>query len=255
MNLFKQLDTVLRGDALRVGATDKFLDFAVGPMLCLNALLAAVYGVCMGAFAVLTREEPEWRQMLASALKVPLLFIITLLVTFPSLYVFSTILGSRLKLVDLVRILTAGLSVLVTVLCAFGPIVAFFSASTTSYSFILLLNLAVFTASGLFGVTHLYRGVSRASQTAFASKQENTDFEYEDHRETQEAQRKKYTSTQRIFVVWILVFGIVGAQSGWILRPFVGSPDLPFTWFRPKQGSFFEGAGTSLRMLFGWTGK
>ena len=58
------------------------------------------------------------------------------------------------------------------------------------------------------------------------------------------------TDTRRVFLIWVLVFGLVGAQSGWILRPFVGSPDVPFTWFRPKQGSFFEGVGASLRLLF-----
>jgi len=35
----------------------------------------------------------------------------------------------------------------------------------------------------------------------------------------------------------------------WVLRPFVGSPQLDFTWFRPRQSSFFEAVLKSLRML------
>jgi hypothetical protein len=253
MNVFRQLDAVLQGDALDRGATGKVLDFAVGPLVLLNVALAATYGVCMGAFAVLGRDDPEWRQVLASAVKVPLLFVVTLAVTFPSLYVFSTLLGTRLRLPDLVRVLAAGLSVLVAVLAAFGPIVAFFSVSTTSYPFILLLNVAVFAVAGGFGVTYLYRAVTRASQQAGGDE---PDYEVaDDDRPVREARRLKARDTRRVFLVWVVVFGLVGSQTGWILRPFVGSPYQPFTWFRPKQGSFFEGVGTSLRAVLGLPGR
>jgi hypothetical protein len=54
-----------------------------------------------------------------------------------------------------------------------------------------------------------------------------------------------------IFRIWIIVFGLVGAQMGWILRPFIGSPDLPFTWFRTRQGNFFEAVLTAIGRLLG----
>ena len=38
---------------------------------------------------------------------------------------------------------------------------------------------------------------------------------------------------------------------GWLLRPFVGSPDLPFQWFRPGQGNFFLAVVDSLASLLG----
>ncbi len=251
MNVLRQLDRILRGDALDRGPTGRRLDFAVAPLVVLAVLLAASYGACMGAFAVLARDTPEWRQVLASAVKVPLLFVLTLVVTFPSLYVFSALLGSRLRLPDLLRVVTAGLAVLVTVLAAFGPIVAFFSVSTTNYPFILLLNVAVFAAAGGFGVTYLYRAVARTAADPRPDDESADADPEEDERDVRAARRERDRDTRRVFVVWVLVFGLVGAQSGWILRPFVGSPDLPFTWFRPKQGSFFEGVGTSVRGLFG----
>ena len=43
-----------------------------------------------------------------------------------------------------------------------------------------------------------------------------------------------------VFRIWIVAFGLVGAQMGWILRPFIGNPDVPFTWFRARQSNFFE---------------
>ena len=41
------------------------------------------------------------------------------------------------------------------------------------------------------------------------------------------------------FRVWIVIYGLVGAQMGWLLRPFIGSPDLPLEWFRVREGNFY----------------
>ena len=78
---------------------------------------------------------PNAWQLVASMAKVPLLFYLTLLVTLPSLYVFNALVGSRLSLGTVIRLLVASLGVMVTVLASLGPIVAFFSVSTTSYPF------------------------------------------------------------------------------------------------------------------------
>jgi len=44
----------------------------------------------------------------------------------------------------------------------------------------------------------------------------------------------------RVFYCWLAVFCLVGAQMGWVLRPFVGSPELPFQFFRGRKSNFFE---------------
>lgn len=241
MSALRQLDRILRGEPLRDPSA---VAFALGPLLALNVLLAATYGACLGTFAVLGRDEPEWRQVFASAVKVPLLFVVTLVVTFPSLYVFAALLGSRFRLIDLTRLVAAGTSVIVALLASFGPIVAFFAVSSTSYPFILLLNVAVFAVAGGFGVSYLYRAAIRVNAPPPPSE---SDLDPDERRQA----RRTADGVGKLFLVWVAVFGLVGAQSGWILRPFVGSPDVPFTWFRPKQGSFFEGVGKSLGALFG----
>ena len=53
-------------------------------------LLGAAYGVFMGVYGLSSREVLEYRQMVSSMWKVPALFLLTLLICFPSLYVFST---------------------------------------------------------------------------------------------------------------------------------------------------------------------
>jgi hypothetical protein len=53
-----------------------------------------------------------------------------------------------------------------------------------------------------------------------------------------------------VFRCWIILFGLVGAQMGWVLRPFIGDPGRPFTWFRGRESNFFQAVGHALLSLF-----
>jgi hypothetical protein len=55
--------------------------------------------------------------------------------------------------------------------------------------------------------------------------------------------------TRKVFGCWVIVFGLVGAQMGWVLRPFIGNPNLKFTCFRPPQSNFFEAVITAINDL------
>ena len=116
----------------------------VGGLSVVLLILAMTYGACMGCFALLREGVPALLQMLAAMVKVPALFVLTLLVTFPSLYVFNALVGSRLSIASVLRLLVAAMAVMVAVLASLGPIVAFFSVSTTTYSFMVLINVVVF---------------------------------------------------------------------------------------------------------------
>ena len=109
----------------------------------------------------LPTSGPNVLQVVASMVKVPLLFYLTLLVTLPSLYVFNALVGSRLSLSTVIRLLVASLGVIVTVLASLGPIVAFFSVSTTSYPFMVLFNVVVFAVAGVLGLTFLLQTLQR----------------------------------------------------------------------------------------------
>ena len=52
-----------------------------------------------------------------------------------------------------------------------------------------------------------------------------------------------------VFYCWILIFGLVGTQMAWVLRPFFGKPDGQFQWFCPRGSNFFEGVVEALRSL------
>jgi hypothetical protein len=256
-NALRTLDSVLRGEAtaparLRLGR----VDIPIGGLSSLLILLAAFYGLCMGWFALFNHAEPEYQQLAASALKVPALFTLTLLVTFPSLYVFNALVGSRLGLLALLRLLVASLAVTVAILASFGPIVAFFSLTTSSYAFMVLFNVALYALAGLLGLGFLLQTLSRI---ASAMKQENA---VSDSSEAPSAGDASAGALERIpgsvltrnvktvFACWLFVFGLVGMQMSWVLRPFIGSPDRPFEWFRERQSNFFEAVSRALFELF-----
>ena len=118
----------------------------------------------MGTFALFRHEGAACAgRFVASMVKVPLLFYLTLLVTLPSLYVFNALVGSRLTLATVVRLLVASLGVMVAVLASLGPIVAFFSVSTTSYPFMVLFNVVVCGVSGALGLSFLLQTLHRLS--------------------------------------------------------------------------------------------
>ena len=83
------LDRILRGEATRLAALrEESIEVPLGGLLLVIFLLAMLYGVCMGFFAGFRVGGPFCMQWFASTVKVPSLFLLTLVVTFPSLYVF-----------------------------------------------------------------------------------------------------------------------------------------------------------------------
>jgi hypothetical protein len=214
-----------------------------------------IYGACMGTFALFQKKEPNLLQVVSSMIKVPLLFYLTLLVTLPSLYVFNALMGSRLTLLSVIRLLVASLGVNVTVLASLGTIVAFFSACTTSYPFMVLFNVVVYAISGAFGLRFLLQTLHRLN-VADTLRQRMPESESWEAQETAGPGESPSPSEQpgpldplrnrvlsghvkTVFRLWVIVFGLVGAQMGWVLRPFIGDPNLPFAVFRSRESNFF----------------
>ena len=137
----------------------------------------------------------------------------------------------------LVRLGVGALSVLTAVLSAFGPITAFFSVTTANYPFVVLLNVAVFALAGVFGLGFLRKLLTQLAQPRGP--------------ETQDFVVVEPATGHAVIYAWMLVFALVGGQMSWILRPFIGSPDMPFAWLRPRDGSFFEAVLRSAKLLLG----
>jgi len=259
---FKDLDGLLRGDSTRLGTLkDGRIGIAAGGMCVVAVILGLVYGVCMGFFALFREGGPVWEQFLATTLKVPLLFLLTLVVTFPSLYVFNALAGSRLTIVSVLRLLLAALAVNLTVLSSLGPISAFFAASTTSYSFMVLLNVAIFGVAGGFGLLFLLRTLHRlvvsGNEPLPEAKPLPTDsagtpplIVPNDSAIDPLRGRLMGRHETLVFRCWVVVFALVGSQMAWVLRPFLGNPATEFSWFRGRGSSFFESVGQHIVNFF-----
>lgn len=286
------LDRILRGEATHVAALrDGKVEFPLGAVARLLVVLGMFYGLCMGTFALF--NHGGLGQMLASMVKVPALFVLTLAVTLPSLYVFNAMVGSKLTIVSLLRLFVASLGVNLAVLWSLGFIVAFFSINTTTYSFIVLLNVLVFAVAGFLGLGFLLQTLHRisiaphwspedakvepkpvelppveasepslprdldapaadAAPTGFAPTGFSTATSDDMNSPLQPVEGHVLARhTKVVFRCWMVLFGLVGAQMGWVLRPFIGSPDEPFSLFRERQGNFFEAVWRSFLSLFG----
>lgn len=254
----RQLDELLRGDRI---TTDRLkvgmVDFPVPLSLKLTTALAALYGASMGLFARSSAQPDAGLQILASSIKMPALFLLTLLVTFPALYVFSALARSGLTFRALMRLLLVSIVVMGAVSASFAPILAFFTLSTTSYSFMVLLNVALLGTAGIIGIGFLRRSLLVLMQAAEAVPALSPSPPAEAEAPAQFLVPKAPQGIFRgrpaahVFRVWLFIFGLVGVQMSWLLRPFIGRPDMPFTWFRPREGSFFLSVFTHLVKFFG----
>jgi len=143
--LLGHIDRLLRGHfTRREDLLAGRIDTPTGPLVSAALVLGAVYGAFMGVYAVMRPEHASVAQLLATIVKVPLLFLATLVVTFPSLYVFSALANSRLHGVDTLRLLVAAITVDLALLASFGPVTGFFTLSTSSYPFLVVLNVIFF---------------------------------------------------------------------------------------------------------------
>jgi hypothetical protein len=240
---WKNLDRILRGEATRMSELRRGrIEVPAGGLVAAIIILAMAYGACMGCFALFKAQGPSYWQVIASVVKVPALFLMTLAVT----------------LISVVRLLTACLAIITAVIASLGPIVAFFSLSTTSYPFMILLNVVVFGVSGGMGLMFLLQTLHRLSLTrplpAPTEAEELVGGEKDDeaHAGALDALEDQVVSrhVKTVFRCWMVLFGLVGAQMGWVLRPFIGDPARPFAWFRARESSFFEAVWQAFRSLF-----
>jgi hypothetical protein len=262
------LDRILRGDATRPDQMhDGQLPLPAVKLTVLLLLLAAFYGATMGTFAMLRPEGPEWRQVLASAGKVPALFFLSLMITFPSIYVFSAIMRSPLRAPALASLMLAALSVSIAVLASLGPIEAFFALSTTSYPFMILLSVAFCGSAGLLGVRFLLQTMQRLANDPrlvppppppLPRRPNGDDAAWHPDltSDTPEPEPPAILptvsrATRMMIRVWVLMYAVVGMQMAWILRPFIGQPGQPFSLFRERHSNFFESVWGCLRELLG----
>ncbi len=177
---------------------------ALAPLVALAVFCATAYGAMMGTFGGLTGERAF--QVLGSALKVPLLLVVTALLSLPSFFVVNTLVGLRDDFREVLRALAASQAGLAIVLLSLAPVTLLWYASSGDYRQAILFNGLIFaTASG---------GAQVVLQRAYARLI---------------ARDRKHRGLLRL---WLGLYVFVGTEMAWVLRPFIGNPDQPVELFR-----------------------
>ncbi len=269
--LWRDLDSILR----RSSPEHTELERSLARLLVAVCACGGAYGFFVGWHAVKSFGWAGLMQVGAAAVKVPLLFLLTLAVTFPSLYLFAALLDSPLTFRQALRLLLTAILVTLLAAASFGPILGFFTVSTESYAFMLLLNVALLGAAAVIGMAFLMLRIRAAE----ASAPERAATEAESAQQTvvstepeappplpdlpprvSEWARSRARAPQParaaprgsvLLQAWIVIYALVGMQMAWILRPFVGRPDAPLALFRPLGGNFFESLVHTLHRLVG----
>jgi hypothetical protein len=192
-------------------------------MLISNIAFFALYGAVMGS------THSLW-QTLSSAVKLPLLFLATLVVCSPTLYFFNLIFGSNQSLAQNFTLILTAITVTAVLLLSFAPIVLFFLLTTSQYQFFKLLNVGVFTISGIVGVLFLSQGMRLVSSSG----------------------KEGARARRNVVRLWILIYAFVGSQMAWTLRPFIGAPGLQFELFRQLGGNFYANIFASIGEILGF---
>jgi len=196
-------------------------------MLVSSIAFLALYGAVMGS------THSLW-QALSSAVKLPILFLATLIVCSPTLYFFNVLFGSNQSLTQNVALILTAITVTAVLLLSFSPIVLFFLLTTSHYQFFKLLNVAVFAVAGSMGVVFLSQGMRMVSMAG--------------GRDGHEGARARAW----VLRLWVLIYGFVGSQVAWTLRPFIGAPSMKFELFRQLGGNFYANVLVSLAEILGF---
>lgn len=193
-------------------------------MLVSSISFFALYGAVMGS------THSLW-QTIGSGIKLPILFLATLFVCVPSLYFFSLLFGSNQSLRQSLAIILTAITVTAVLLLSCGPITLFFLLTAPNqYQFFKLLNVAIFSISGLMGVVFLYQGIKVVAGS-----------------QTEGASTRKW-----VLIIWMFVYAFVGSQMAWTIRPFIGAPGTPFEIFRQLGGNFYANILQSFGEILGY---
>lgn len=131
---------------------ERELNALTGRMLAASAIALACYGAVLGAFH-------SFLMALTSAVKLPLLFLVTLAICLPTLYLFNLVFGARLSIRQALAMVMVAITVISMLAVAFAPISLFFLITAPDYSFFKLLNVAILTLSAFVGLKFLTGGM------------------------------------------------------------------------------------------------
>lgn len=170
---------------------------------------AALHGAAMGFY-----HSPA--QALLSALKTPALFLVTLAICLPTLHFVGLLFGATTRIEQTLIAVLSGIARTCVLLGAFAPIPLLFIVSHASYRFQLGLHVAIFAFCGVAGIRSMMTGL----------------------REAPEGEGVR-PIPREVLRAWVLLYMLVGAQTAFLLSPFLGR-ERALHLINPHAGSVFS---------------
>jgi len=196
--------------------------------IALIVLGAGLYGAAMGWW-----RDPQ--QALYVAIKFPLIILLTTLGNALLNGMLAPLLGLNIPFRQSFSAILMSFAIASAILGAFSPLMAFMvwnappmspqAISGATYNFIKLTNVAVVAFAGATGNLRLFQLLARLGS--------------------------RRTVARRVLFAWLVVNLFLGSQLSWILRPFIGAPNLPVEFYRAAalHGNFYENVFQSLQQI------
>ena len=217
------IESLLRGREELLGGV--FADRAPNRLLLRVTLLVVTL---TGSYGFIMGIDHSLAQAFSSMLKLPLLYLLSLAVCFPLLFVVNVLMGSRLNIRQTLALIQLALGLNAVLIGSCAPISLFFIVTGADYHFLKILHVGILGVAAFSGMVALYRGLVAMCESHSI---------YPRH-------------AVRILLIWIFIFGFVGTQMAWTLRPFLGAPDLPFELLRENTGmTFYQAIWISIGKL------
>jgi hypothetical protein len=181
-----------------------------------------------------------WRgplQAVYTAAKLPLIILLTVLGNGLLNGMLAPLLGLNLRFRQALLAILLSFTTAAVILGSFSPVMGFLvwnapplataaATRSTTYSFIQLTQAAIIAVAGVAANLRLVQLLRQFSGSVSAAR--------------------------RVLFAWLAGNLFLGSQLAWILRPFIGSPDLPLEFLRPNafEGNFYETIFRALKQLF-----
>ena len=225
-----EISTLLRGEMATI---TKWIEQSNGRRFTLHVgviiLGTGLYGAAMGWW-----RDPQ--QALYVAIKFPLIILLTTIGNSLINAMFAPLLGLDILFRQSFSAIVMSFTIAAAILGAFSPLLAFMiwnappispqTISGSTYNLIKLINVVVIAFAGMTGNVRLFQLLVRLGGSRAVAL--------------------------RVLFAWLAGNLFLGSQLSWILRPFIGSPDLPVEFFRASalQGNFYENVFQSLQQIF-----
>lgn len=224
---FNIVERVLRDRIAYFGeiARDEDLMHKIGDLLAVTIFGLAVFGFVAGL------SGRSLVQALISTVKLPFLFLASGIICLPTLYYFSVLFGSRLRFLQTVTLILTAQTVAAVLALGAAPISLLFLISGSELMFLVALNTGVLGLAAGLGLIFLVQGALYIQQVQPPDKITFLTWAW---------LLMRGTFRSLVLTVWIVVYGLVGTQLSYTLRPFFGMPLVGHD-FWSNMGSLITG--------------